>query len=143
MAGQGKLTRKKCLLGPEASEWKQCHFSQLDKQHSYKMYGTPCPRYRVPKTAKCVRLIWNYTQKADGTKKTRDCMNGKELKRQGVTIGHTYAACMEQHNLKLMTSLSAVNGNLLLLADAINAYSHTDAQGTPIYIIVDEIFQEW
>ena len=70
-------------------------------------------------------------------------MNDKELKHQGITIGHTYEDCMEQHNLKLMTALYTVEGNLLLLADAINAYSHTDAQGTPIYIIVDEIFQEW
>ena len=143
MAGNGKLTRKKCLSGPESQEWKDCHFSQLDKQDSYGMYGTPCPRRMVPKKAKIVHLIWNYTQKADGTKKTHDCMNGKQLKRQGMTMGHTYAACMEQHNLKLITALSAVEGNILLDADVVNAYSHTDAQGIPIYIIVDDIFQEW
>ena len=138
-----KLTRKKCLQGDEKTKWKSAEFSQLDKQDSYGMYGKPIPRWSLPKMAKVVRLIWNYTQKSDGTHKARDCLNGKQLARMGAKFEHTYAACMEQHCLWLLCGLCAYMALIMLDGDVVNAYAHSDAEGEPIYIVVDEVYQEW
>jgi hypothetical protein len=70
-------------------------------------------------------------------------MDGKQLVRMGATIGNTYAACMEQHCLRLCIALSAYLGNFIQDGDVVNAYAHAPAQGSRIYISVDEVFQAW
>jgi hypothetical protein len=70
-------------------------------------------------------------------------MDGKQLVRMGAAIGNTYAACMEQHCLRLFIALLAYLGNLIQDGDVVNAYAHAPAQGTSIYISVDEVFQAW
>jgi hypothetical protein len=70
-------------------------------------------------------------------------MDGKQLVRMVATIGNTYAACMEQHCLRLFIALSAYLGNLIQDGDVVNAYAHALAQGTRIYISVDDVFQAW
>jgi hypothetical protein len=143
MADGTKHTRRTCLKGPDRDKWIGAEFNQLDKHHSYGMYRNPIPRSSVPSDAKVVRPIWNYTQKGSGEHKARKCMDGKQLVRMGATIGNTYAACMEQHCLRLFIALSAYLGNLIQDGDVVNAYAHAPAQGTSIYISVDEVFQAW
>jgi hypothetical protein len=141
MAAGTKHTRRTCLKGPDRDKWIGAEFNQLDKHHSYGMYGNPIPRSSVPYDAKVVRPIWNYTQKGSGEHKAQKCMDGKQLVRIGATIGNTYAACMEQHCLRLFIALSAYLVNLIQNGDVVNAYAHAPAQGTSIYISVDEVFQ--
>jgi hypothetical protein len=61
----------------------------------------------------------------------------------GAKIGNTYAACMEQHCLWLFVALTAYLGNIIEDGDVINAYAHAEPEGTPIYIVVDDVFKTW
>jgi hypothetical protein len=115
----------------------------LDKNDSYGMYGAPTSRRDVPPDAKVVRTIWNCSQKGSRLHKARKCMNGKQLVRMGVKFSNTYAACMEQHCLRLFCALAAYLGSIICDGDVVNAYAHADAEGTQIYIAVDDVFQSW
>jgi hypothetical protein len=115
----------------------------LDKNDSYGMYGAPTSRRDVPQDAKVVRPIWNYSQKGSGLHKARKCMNVKQLVRMGVKLSNTYATCMEQHCMRLFCALAAYLGCLICDGDVVNAYAHAKAEGTLLYIAVDEVFQLW
>jgi hypothetical protein len=107
------------------------------------MYGPALPRYAVPSDAKVVRPIWNYSQKGKGEFKAQKCMDKKQLVRIGTTIGNTYATCMEQHCLRLLIAITAYIGSIIFDGDVVNAHAHANARGAAIYIVVDEVFQEW
>jgi hypothetical protein len=102
MASGTKLTRRKCRKGPDRDKWIDAEFSQLGKHHSYGMYGSNLTRSEVPSDAKIVHPIWNYFEKGKGEHKGHKCMDGKQLVRLGTNIRSTYAACMEQHTLRLL-----------------------------------------
>jgi hypothetical protein len=143
MAHGQKHTRRTCLRVPDRDKWITAEFAQLDKHHSYGMYGQPVARHQVPADSKVVLPIWNYSQKAQGEHKARKCMDGKQLVRMGTKIGNTYAACMEQHILRLFVAIIAYLGNIIGDGDVVNAYTHAPSQGITIYIAVDEVFQAW
>jgi hypothetical protein len=132
-----------CLKGPHRASWIDAEFAQLDKHHSYGMYGAAVPRKAVPSSARVIRPIWQYSQKSNGTFKARKYVNGKQLTRMGLTFEHTYAACMEHHCLRMSVAIAAILGFLIEDGDAVNAYAHTNAEGPTIYLVVDEVFQSW
>jgi hypothetical protein len=107
------------------------------------MYGEAVARSAVPSNANIVHPIWNYSQKGQGEYKARKCMDGKQLVRMGAKIGNTYAACVEQHCLRLFVAFTAYLGNVIEDCDVVNAYVHVPTEGSPIYIVVDEVFQAW
>jgi hypothetical protein len=61
----------------------------------------------------------------------------------GAKTGNTYAACMEQHCLRLFVALTAYLGNIIKDGDVVNAYAYAESEGTPIYIFVDDVFKAW
>jgi hypothetical protein len=123
--------------------WMEAEFDMLDKNDSYGMYGTAVKRCNVPSTSKIVRPIWNYSQKGNGVHKARKYMDGKQLVRMGVKFSNTYAACMEQHCLRLFMAIAAYMGHIIEDGDVVNAYAHAAAEGTQIYIAADTVFQSW
>jgi hypothetical protein len=143
MAAGTKHTRRTCLLGPDKDKWLAAEYAQLDKHNSYGMWGDIIARSDVPPDAKIIRPIWNYTQKGSGEHKARNCMDGKQLVRMGAKIGNTYAACMEQPCLRLLVALMVYLGNIIEDGDVVNTYAHAEAEGTPIYIVVDDVFKAW
>jgi hypothetical protein len=143
MATGAKHMRRTCIAGPQRQEWLNADFAQLDKHASYGMYGTPNPHADVPVDAKVVRPIWTYGQKGGGIFKAHGCINGNQLVRLGMQFEHTYAACIEQHCLRLFMALAAYTGILVIDGNVVNAYAHTDARGSTMYFLVDDVFQEW
>jgi hypothetical protein len=143
MASGAVHTRHTCFKGPHRASWIDAEFAQLDKHHSYSMYGALVPRKAVPSSARVVRPIWQYSQKGNGIFKARKCMNGKQLTRMGLTFEHTYAACMEQHCLCMFVAIAAILGFLIEDGNVVNAYAHADAEGPTIYLVVDDVFQSW
>jgi hypothetical protein len=143
MASGKKHTRRTYLLGPEKDKWLAAKYAQLDKHNYYGMSGDAIARRDVPPYAKNVRPIWNYTQKGSGEHKARNCMDGKQIVRMDAKIGNTYATCMEQHCLRLFVESTAYLGNIIEDDDVVNAYAHAEAEGTPIFIVVDEVFKTW
>jgi hypothetical protein len=136
-------TRRTCLQGPDREKWLAAEHDMLDQNDSYGMYGAPTSRRDVPPGAKVVRPIWNYSQKGSGLHKAQKCMNGKQLVCMGVKFLNTYAACMEQHCLRLFCALAAYLSSLICDGDVVSAYAHADAEGTQIYIAVGDVFQSW
>jgi hypothetical protein len=143
MASGHVHTRRTCIKGPHRASWIDAEFAQMDKHHSYGMYGPPIPRSAVPPSARVVRPIWQYSQKGNSTFKARKCMNGKQLTRMGLTFEHTYAACMDQHCIRMFVDLAAILGFLIEDGDVVNAYAHADAEGPIIFLVTDEVFQLW
>jgi hypothetical protein len=137
------LTHRSCLKGPHRANWIDAEFAQLDKHHSYGMYGPPLSRSAVPYSTKVVRPIWNYSQKGEGTFKAHKCMNDKQLVRMELTFENTYAACMEQHCLWLCVALLVNLGFLIKDGDVVNAYAHAADEGPTIFLVVDDVFQAW
>jgi hypothetical protein len=115
----------------------------LDKNDLYGTYGSPSKQHNVPSTAKIVRPIWNYSQKGNGVYKARKCMDGKQLLRMGVKFYNTYAACMEQHCLRLFMALAAYLSHIIKDGDVVNAYAHAVTEGTQIYISVEPVYKYW
>jgi hypothetical protein len=107
------------------------------------MYGDAVARAAIPSNANIVRSIWNYSQKVHCEHKARKCMDGKQLFLMGAKIGNTYVACMEHHCLRLFVALTAYLENVIEDGAVINAYAHTPAEVSPIYIVVGDIFQAW
>jgi hypothetical protein len=107
------------------------------------MYGNSVTRKDVPPDAKVIHPIWTYSQKGPEEHKARKCMNVKQLVCMGVQFRNTYAACMEKHSIRLFIDVHDYIGNIIEDGDIVNAYAHADAAGTPIYIIVDEVYQSW
>jgi hypothetical protein len=101
----------------------------------------PSPGPRPPPGASKVCPIWNYSQKVLGEHKAWKCMDHKQLIRMGAKISNTYAACMEHHCLHLFIAFTAYLENIIDDRDVVNAYAHAPAEGPPIYIIIDDIFQ--
>jgi hypothetical protein len=143
MASGAVHTRRTCLKVPHRVSWIDAEFAQLYKHHSYGMYGAPVPRKAVPSSARVARPIWQYSQKVNGTFKARKCMNGKQLTRMGLTFEHIYAACMEQHCLRMFVAIAAILGFLIKDGDVVNAYAHADAEGPTIYLVVNDVIQSW
>jgi hypothetical protein len=61
----------------------------------------------------------------------------------GAKIGNTYAACIEHHCIRLFVALTAYLGNIIEDGDVVNAYTHAEAEGTPIYIVANDAFKAW
>jgi hypothetical protein len=63
MAAGTTHTRRTCLQGPDREKWLATEYDMLNKNDSYGMYDAPTSRHGVPRDAKVVRPIWNYSQK--------------------------------------------------------------------------------
>ena len=60
-----------------------------------------------------------------------------------VTLGETYAASLDQTCAKIFWALNAVKGNIVVGADASNAFAEAPAPCAPLYMKLDSQFHTW
>lgn len=90
----GQFTRRQLKARPDFNEWLSAEFKQLDTHDSDGMFGDPCPR---PKKSVVLRSIWTYILKKDGTKKARNCGDGRPLRDDHFRrLESIYTACVSQ-----------------------------------------------
>ena len=81
--------------------------------------------------------------KDDGTKKARGVCNGLPRMKGTVTLGQTYAASLDQTCAKIFWALNAVKGNIVVGADASNAFAEFPPPTAPLYLRLDSQFHTW
>ena len=87
-----QYTRAELKKREDWPDWVASEFKQLDLYEMQNMFGLPVPR---PKDANIINLLWAYSIKTDGTKKSRCVCNGSPKRKGTVTLAHTFAACLE------------------------------------------------
>jgi hypothetical protein len=126
---------------PDADQWKAAEFKQLDTHAVDKMYGQPCPR---PKFAIVLHSIWTYSEKADGTKKARQCMDGRPLRDEKFRrIEAIYTACISQVGTKIFIAICALMNFIIYDLDAVNAFGQAGSLYQMVYIEADRQYREW
>ena len=137
-----KLTRRKLQNLPafEWSEWQQSEYLQLDQYEKQNTFGTPIPR---PPGSNCLPLLWTYLIKDDGRKKARCVCNGSPSKKGSVTLGHTYAASLDQNGSRIFWATAALRNLKVYGADVSNAFAEAPPPAAPLYVHIDTQFREW
>ena len=135
-----KLTRRYLKTLTDWNKWQQAEITQLDLYNKQNMFQTPVPR---PKGANILNLLWAYKIKDDGTFKARCVCNGNPRRKGTVTLDHTYAACLEQPGARIFWALAAVEGLIVVGADASNAFAEAPAPKAPLFVEVDDQYREW
>eukprot|EP00957_Ditylum_brightwellii_P039677 3001681-Ditylum_brightwellii.AAC.1 len=107
--------------------------------HKCQIYGNPI---RPPNKATILQSICTYVVKHDSKKKARNCCNGSILKCKGTKYANTYSACASQTGICLFTAIAAIKNDLILGADATNAYAQSLPPSNPIYIRIDGQYAE-
>ena len=135
-----KLTRRYLKTLSNWNEWKKSENTQLELYAKQNMFKSPVA---CPPNANVLHLIWAYRIKDDGTLKARCVCNGNPKRKGTVTLDHTYAACLAQTGSRIFWALSAVQGLLVVGADASNAFAEAPAPKAPLYVYADEQYREW
>ena len=104
------------------------------------MFSKPMP---IPPNANCLPFIWTYILKTCGTKKARGVCNGSPRMKGTVTMGETYAASLNQVPSKIFWALSAIHNNIVIGADASNAFAEAPAPAAPLYMSLDRQYHSW
>lgn len=139
---KNKLTRRKLKLLPE-EEWKiwqQSEYKQMDQYEKQQMYGEPC---KLPPGANCLKTLWTYLIKDDGTKKARQVVDGSPGRKGTVTIGHTYASSLDQNGSRIFWATAAMKNLKVYGADVSNAFAEAPPPKAPLYVTIDDQFREW
>ena len=137
---KNKLTRRYLKTLTDWNKWQKAETTQLDLYNKQNMFQTPVPR---PKNANILNLLWAYKIKDDGTFKARCVCNGNPRRKGTVTLDHTYAACLEQPGARIFWALAAVEGLIVIGADASNAFAEAPAPKAPLFVEIDEQYREW
>ena len=135
-----QYTRAELKKREDWPDWVASEFKQLDLYEMQNMFGLPVPR---PKDANIINLLWAYSIKTDGTKKSRCVCNGSPKRKGTVTLAHTFAACLEQPGARTFWAVAALLGLIIIGADASNAFAEAPAPKAPLYVVVDQQYREW
>ena len=138
MASQFK--RKDLQKQDDWDVWNTSEFTQLGNYEVQNTFGPPIPR---PPNANILNLLWTYLVKSDDTKKARCVCNGSPRSKGTVTLGHTFAACLEQPGARVFWASAALLGMIVIGADASNAFAEAPPPKAPLYVVVDEQCREW
>ena len=115
-------------------------FKQLDSMAKQEMYGEPC---LPPPGAIILRQHWNYSIKADGTRKARNCCDGSPRAAPQLKLANTYSSCIEQPCMRLFFALCAYEGFISLKVDATNAYVNSPPPDQPTFVFIDDQYADW
>ena len=135
-----QFSRKELLQADDWNDWKMSEYKQLDQYEMQNTFDHPEPR---PHNANVLNLLWTYLIKADGTKKARCVCNGSPKAKGTVTLGHTFAACLEQPGARTFWASAALLDLIVIGADASNAFAEAPPPKAPLYVVVDQQFREW
>ena len=104
------------------------------------MFNEPTP---IPDNANCFPFIWTYIVKECGTKKAQGVCNGSPRMKGTVTLGETYAASLDQTCAKIFWAINAKLNNIVVAADASNAFGEAPPPCAPLYMKLDSQFHTW
>jgi hypothetical protein len=94
-----QFTRKQLMKREDFNLWLEAEYKQLDTHENDGMFGKPCPR---PQNAIVLRSIWSYMVKWDGTRKARNCGDGRPLRDAHYRrLEAVYTACISQVGVKI------------------------------------------
>ena len=130
-----ELKRRQDWKGWEASEYKQ-----LDLYEMQNMFGKPCRR---SPHANIINLLWAYSIKTDGTKKSRCVCNGSPKRKGTVTLAHNFAASLEQPGARTFWASSSILDMIVLGADASNAFTEAPPPKASLFVVVDQQYRDW
>ena len=136
----GSFTRRKLMHLPNWINWQESEFKQLDSMAKQEMYGAPC---LPPKDAIILRQHWNYSLKADGTRKARNCCDGSPRAAPQLKLANTYSSCIEQPCMRMYFALCAHEGYISLKVDATNAYANSPPPEQPTFVYIDDQYADW
>jgi hypothetical protein len=121
--------------------WQEAEFKQLDTHDNDGMFGKPCPR---PPNVIVLRSIWSYMMKWDGTRKARNCGDGRPLRDEHYRrLEAVYTACVSQVGVKIFFALSALLNYVIYDLDAVNAFGQAGKLFDSIYLEVDSQYKDW
>ena len=135
-----QFTRPELKRRDDWDDWKKSEYKQLDLYEMQNMFGSPCKR---PPKANIINLLWAYSTKTDGTKKSRCVCNGNPKRKGTVTLAHTFAACLEQPGARTFWATSAILDLIVLGADASNAFAEVPPPKAPLYVVIDQQYRDW
>ena len=137
---RGKLSRKKLQQCSDWKDWEESERKQLDQYHEQDTFGNP---ETLPSNSNVLNLLWTYLIKDCGRKNARCICNGSKKMWGSVTLAETYAAALEQTRSRIFWAATALNNFVSIGADAANAFAKAPAPVAPLYVHVDEPFQQW
>lgn len=136
-----QFTRRQLEQRDDFKEWLAAEFRQLDTHASDNMFGDPCPR---PRGAIVLRSIWTYILKKDGTKKARNCGDGRPLRDDRFRrLESIYTACISQAGVKIFFATAALLNYVIYDLDAINAFGQAGELYEMVYMEIDQQYREW
>jgi hypothetical protein len=136
-----QFTRRQLQLQDDFKEWLAAEFIQLDTHANDGMFGDPCPR---PQRAIILRSIWTYTLKKDGTKKARNCGDGRPLRDDRYRrLESIYTACVSQTGVKIFFATAALLNYIIYDLDAINAFGQAGELYQMVYMDIDQQYRDW
>ena len=133
------LSWKEIKKREDLPAWKLSRYKMLDDYHSQGMFSEPIPK---PSEANIHHMIWRYTIKMDGTRKSRMVCDGSP-RRGTITLGHTYANSLMAASERLFWAITAQRGLVAYGADVTNAFAEAPPPIHPLYMYIDEAFKEW
>ena len=145
-----KLTRRIVQKQPDWNQWEQSEFKQHDAYEAQNMFGKPIPPPPPTFDAQGNKIevtilpfVWTYLYKEGNIPKARGTCNGGKRYGKAVTLAHTYASCIEQPAARLFYALAALEGMIIHGADASNAFAEAPAPVSPLYMKIDDQFNNW
>lgn len=130
-----QFTRKQLMRRDDFELWREAEYKQLDTHESDGMFGKPCPR---PRNAIVLHSIWSYSLKWDGTRKARNCGDGRPLRDDHCRrLESMYTACVSQVGVKIFFALSAILNYVIYDLDAVNVFGQAGKLFQSVYLEVD------
>jgi hypothetical protein len=136
----GSFTRRKLQRLSNWKDWQLAEAKQLDSMAKQEMYG---PAVYPPAGAIILRQHWNYSIKADGTRKARNCCDGSPRAAPALTLANTYSSCIEQPCMRMFIALCANEGYICIKVDATNAYANSPPPDQPTFVYIDQPYADW
>ena len=134
-----KLTRKLLKTQDGWFEWEASKWNKLNQYEAQNMFSAPMP---LPPDTNCLPFIWTYILKICSTKQSRRVCNGSPRMKGTVTMGKTYAASLNHVPSRIFWELTAIHNNIMIGADASNAFAEAPAPtAPPLHIIRSTISQ--
>ena len=104
------------------------------------MFGEPtCP----PPNSNILPLVWTYIIKTDGIKKDHCVCNGSPNRKGSITLAHTYAAALDQSNVRTFWDITNLHNYVVFGVDTTNAFAEAPAPKAPLYITINDTFKSW
>jgi Reverse transcriptase (RNA-dependent DNA polymerase). len=136
-----QFTRSQLVKRDDFQEWLKAEFKQLDTHAQDGMFGDPCPR---PRKSIVLRSIWSYQLKKDGTRKARNCGDGRPLRDDRFRrLEAVYTACVSQVGVKILFALVALLNYIIYDMDAINAFGQAGSLYDIVYLAIDQQYRDW